>query len=53
MMPEGQQFFLVLGPGDGGDLGARCGGELDLDPAHPAVGAGHQDAAAEQVAGEP
>ena len=43
----------MLGPGDGGDLGPGRGGELDLDPAHPAVGAGHQDTAAEQVAGEP
>ena len=43
----------MLGPGDGGDLRARCGGELDLDPAYSAVGAGDQDAAAEQITGEP
>ena len=46
-------MFFVLGPGDGGDLRAGCGGELDLEPAYSAVGAGDQDAAAEQVTGEP
>ena len=46
-------MFFVLGPGDGGDLRAGCGGELDLSPAYSAVGAGDQDAAAEQVTGEP
>ena len=43
----------MLGPGDGGDLRTRCSGELDLDPADAAVRAGHQDAAPEQITGEP
>lgn len=33
----------MLGPGNGGDLGARRGGQLDLHPTHAAAGAGHQD----------
>ena len=43
----------MLGPGNGGDLGAGHGGQLDLHPAHAAAGAGHQDTATEQITGEP
>jgi hypothetical protein len=46
-------LFFVLGPRYRSDLGSCRGGELDLDPAYPAVCAGHQDAAAEQATGEP